>query len=448
MAKPPAYPRARSSWTSKLVLFALVGVVTWVIVLGLGERTPHATSASTATAAVRLSPPPGRSAESLEQEIVAERFLQEALGLAPASLAAVRANLHVAVESSGPECRVTLSYTGREPATTLPVVNRLAEHLASVVRASAASLAPTSTGSSAVEAAQTQRRAAEVELDRFLAQYFAQLQQRAERLAQPVASTPLPSHITAEPAAAPTSETLVENPQWVELNNRIAQLEQDRAEMLQSRTAEHPGVRDLELQLTRLNQQLAGLARQIPASQIPAKQLPTGGTPPREPVAPPPASPAFDPHPLVAEDRAAAAHYLQLRQGVEQAEALVRQAIAAEPQRPQTAPAQPQVELASRCESLGPSSGDRLLWVALAAAVAMAAGVGMLSLGLADPPLGTVAEVEAALPLPVLGVIGVSATAARPVSSQFTRPLLLLLLLSGLALVLACIGVLAVSLRG
>ena len=65
-----------------------------------------------------------------------------------ASLAAVRANLHVAVESSGPECRVTLSYTGREPATTLPVVNRLAEHLASVVRASAASLAPTSTGSS------------------------------------------------------------------------------------------------------------------------------------------------------------------------------------------------------------------------------------------------------------------------------------------------------------
>ena len=65
------------------------------------------------------------------------------------------------------------------------------------------------------------------------------------------------------------------------------------------------------------------------------------------------------------------------------------------------------MELASRCESLGPSSGDRLLWVALAAAVAMAAGVGMLSLGLADPPLGTVAEVEAALPLPVLGVIGV-----------------------------------------
>ena len=81
-------------------------------------------------------------------------------------------------------------------------------------------------------------------------------------------------------------------------------------------------------------------------------------------------------------------------------------------------------------------------------AVAMAAGVGRLALGLADPPLGTVAVVEAALALPVLGVIGVSATAARPVSSQFTRPLLLLLLLSGLALVLACIGVLAVSLRG
>lgn len=444
MAKLHCYstaPRGPSS-RGRLAVVALVGLLTGAAVWGLGQRELPSGETFRATAAVSIPDQAGLSAETIQRTVLADSFLQDAWGTSAATL---RPNLRVDSQQlpSG-QWRTALTCTASDRDQTLQHANRLAEHLASVVRANAPSIATTPSGSTEIEAAQAERQAARAQLDRFVAEHFARLQQRAQRLEQAVTSTPLPNSVTAEPPRS-TDASLVENPQWVEVNNRIAQMEQDRAGLLQTRTPEHPSVRDLESELARLNQQLQALARRIPASELPAGQRPM-----REAVVPPPvaAAPPIDLQPIAQDDRAAAAHYDQLRQIDQRAEEHVQQV--AEAQRQSLPPAGPSlalVEPAQRCEPMpGSPAGRPLLLVALVAAVAMASGVGMMTLGLAEPPLLTVADAQAALPVPVVGVVSVSgaeALAARR-SPRLAR---VAWLGSGLLVIVACGGLLATYFR-
>ena len=57
---------------------------------------------------------------------------------------------------------------------------------------------------------------------------------------------------------------MVDNPEWVELDRQLGELQRRHDDLLKDRTPLHPAVQDLALRIEELQRQMANMPRQIP----------------------------------------------------------------------------------------------------------------------------------------------------------------------------------------
>jgi hypothetical protein len=296
----------------------------------------------------------------------------------------------------------------------------------------------------------------------------------------------------------PPRTKTADNPAWVDVSRQIDDLENQRAGLLKERTPLHPEIRQIEGRIADLQARLASIPRQIPGhvadsepelpappdqpiiSPLPPRLEQDRGDavqegdrapwPPAAPTAevfreaaptnlPPAGRPTQSPRPdlkgpdlkeIAGQHVEAAETFAGYRHAVDQAEIECSRLDAAERRAWEDQFHTPQidVELAGRCEdAAGPRSGTQLPLVALVAGLAAAVSMGLISMVAGgEPPLTSAAEVQAALPVPVVGRIvgprGANPSCAVRRSSPGQHPWTLL----SLAILLTiCIGALAVA---
>ena len=204
---------------------------------------------------------------------------------------------------------------------------------------------------------------------------------------------------------APPQPTTIENPRWTEIRRHLADLEERRRVLLFERTPLHPSVQETEMRIADARREIAS----IPPRRSRRSRLP------RAP-APPSASPPDD-GPAAAEVQAAQQAAAQLQEDLRQAQAIERAAqtargeelhvdlLAAEPFSPPPAPSRDTAPILGK---------------ALVTATTSVVGLGMISFGAAlEPALSSIAELQALLLAPVVGVI----PAAHPGRRRAVSPL-------------------------
>ncbi len=223
----------------------------------------------------------------------------------------------------------------------------------------------------------------------------------------------------------------VDNPRRVEVSEQLAQLRRRREELLVDRTPVHPLVESIQQRIAETEQLLHSIAQTVPSEQ------PQMTIAPERPM-------VVEPAPE--EEVATAREFQKLKRAVAETSHALEVAARAEREllaRPRQMPAI-WVEPARVTKlSQKPSPRRGLALLALAAGLAMASGVGMISTAAGmSCPLSSVAEVRDALPVPVVGSI-------QPVDSQQSgppakshRPLVrVTAIVAGLVLVVGCIVV-------
>jgi hypothetical protein len=194
-----------------------------------------------------------------------------------------------------------------------------------------------------------------------------------------------------------TQPSMIDNPQWLGAQQKLANLRCRRDQLLAQRTRLHPAVVEIEGRIAEAEQQLAAIPQTISGTSA-------------GPAAPAP-SPA---ELLAAKNKEQAQQDLNALTAAAEASRLAfEQAQCAERQLVQAAPAEPNLVVryaqgAQRDIAPLADNWQRLLWTALAAGVLMAFGVGLLSLAAGiEPPLASLADVLACLDAPILGVVPV-----------------------------------------
>ena len=183
--------------------------------------------------------------------------------------------------------------------------------------------------------------------------------------------------------AAPPSRRTIDNPRWTEICRRLAELEERKKVLLAERTPLHPSVQEIENLIT-------GVCRQM--ASIPPKIV-------QEPSStPPPIASPVDAS-LPGEVEAARQAAEKSKRELEQAQTLERAALAA-------CRGELQVEIVPAAPlPPPPDMGKAILGMALATAATSVIGLGMISFGAAmEPVISSVADLQALLPVPVLGV--------------------------------------------
>jgi len=199
---------------------------------------------------------------------------------------------------------------------------------------------------------------------------------------------------------APPPPTMVENPLWTKMCHRLADLEEHKRALLLECTPLHPSVQEIELRIADVQREMASIPPKIaqePPVVLPASILPPDGPDPAE----------------VEAAREAVEH---AKQDWQQAHAMERAAdrarneelkvdlLAAEPLPALPAP---------------PHANAVMLGKALVIAATSIVGLGMISLGASlEPAVSSIAEVQALVPAPVVGVI----PAAYPGRRRATSP--------------------------
>jgi hypothetical protein len=198
-----------------------------------------------------------------------------------------------------------------------------------------------------------------------------------------------PTHVTA----------MLENPDWIEQNREVEQLKRQRRDLLADRTPLHPEVQVVESQIARAERELATIPRQVAGAAAPAGQIDN----PPPPAANPPPTQVVSLPPVV---ETLHARQRQLQAAGEEVERLAAQ----ERQASEAALRLPQIgtRLAIGPENVAGPNRPAAQWPlgALLAALAAAAGVGMISHGASiDLPLRSAADVKASLPIPVVALV-------------------------------------------
>jgi hypothetical protein len=191
--------------------------------------------------------------------------------------------------------------------------------------------------------------------------------------------------------------TMIENPRWADLNQRVSDLERRREQLLQDRTPQHPAVLELTSRLKDAQEQLAAVPRQIPG---------------REPKAADAENPPALVPPRVDEATAAKNQRVldELNAAVEKSGLALRHAerlqqLAAEQQH-----AGPQLVIENAKTVRNAPQVDygwrRLLWTTFATSLLMAFGVGSVAAGARiEPPVASVEEVTSVLGKSVIGTM-------------------------------------------
>ncbi|MHB1034699.1 MAG: GumC domain-containing protein [Pirellulales bacterium] len=390
-----------------------------------------------AAAAPSENAQPGRQplagdAEAIRQEVLAEANLRRAIaemkldsGTQPSELAArFREDLCVEVSDASNQGtrRLTIASTGDNAEQAATLVNLLAQYYVGGRNRSAETASNRAEGDyraarQAAEMARRDRAKAETELDAFLDLHFAELTAAPSAdFSRPPApegnpretSAPLPASgpaLTATSVAPPLGRT-----QANEVKAKLDALIARRAELLVRMTPEHPEVQDLEAKIAELQQELATMGPygkpSGPAESSPSKD-----------IAAPSRVDAVPAEPALAAQHAEARRLYQTRKEVrDQAEEsydrLARaERVAWENRVVRSKPDLRVVEFART--PTRPDRPTRMLVTALAVVLAVFAGAGMaFAAGRGEATFASLAEVEAALQVPVVGVI--SGTSNRP----------------------------------
>jgi len=207
--------------------------------------------------------------------------------------------------------------------------------------------------------------------------------------------------------------TVIENPEWLKLNARLENLQQEYNRLLVDRTPLHPVVQQIAERLADVKQQLESIPRLISGEtpRLAESHAPTEQTAPIQKVAEADRSvlPAI---PTKLAEWTTLVE--QSRRALVEAEA-AEQALLAQRQ----AGPQFHVEYAKAIEIPPPPDHgrQRLLWTTFFSAALMAFGVGMVSIGSGiEPVLGSAEELQAAANAPVVGVVPLSKSSMNPIA--------------------------------
>lgn len=347
-------------------------------------------------------------------------------------VAQVRQNLRVraAETSTAGELGVAVTYADRVPEYAARLVNALAQDYAEHCRTQWRQR----TQHAYLEAREGSERAyrewiaAKTRLDAFLELHAVERTPADEN----------PGQTKQEPQ--PPGPPLIDNPEWIELHNQLAELQRQREELLVDRTLAHPEVQENGIQIAALQQQMAATPRRVRGS--PAEE-PDPTTPPdRRPGVQRPLEPERRSGPTGREgaDAETAQQLAVLEEAVgrtarqhEQASEIERRAWRQYQHLPQI-----EVQLASSVGRLTPQAPRMaLVWLALAAGLAAVAGLGMISTAVAmEPTLATLAQAQRVLPVPIVGTIPETDPASRPgATRRWQRLVRLGMILGGLGLI-------------
>ncbi len=195
--------------------------------------------------------------------------------------------------------------------------------------------------------------------------------------------------------AKPHTQTsaMADNPQWIDLNLQLSELEQRRERLLLDRTALHPSVIDLTSQIDDLKGQMAAIPQKIQLNEKPADTMSPQTVE---------TTPADDAHAKQDHEKV-----LALTAAVEKARKSLAaaQTAAHALQEQQVAPRYAVVDAkAERITPMQPSDRRQLLWTTLVAGVLMAFGVGSISTGITiEPVAANAAQVQADAHMTVIG---------------------------------------------
>jgi hypothetical protein len=477
------------SWKAHKRFYAAVAVMTALLIYLWGwNKAQQADLASeyTATAAVchpsgsadatvggGVAASAGLDFSALQLHIRDAENLQHAILAADASLAALpppqrEATLRQAIDelrqtlqvstsavATPREVRVEMQCSGRDPAFVVALVNTLANQYAQDCRAQWKQRTQEAyqAACDASQAAHRQLTDAKNRLTKLVVQagtatgapYTDNL--NADKLpleaqqATGKAELPADSSLAAQ-KTSPSEPATADNPDWVELNRQLGELEQHRTELLVTRTPLHPAVVETETRIGERKRQLAQTPRTIPAGSThtaTAAERPAN-LPPRNAVPAVPAEQRGAENAQQSAELAAALH--QLRGEVNRAEdaqfatdQVERQALEACHQTLRL-----EIQSAAPADRHAPGPGLRVLLTAMTAALTTLGGVVMVAAGVGmEPKLATLEEVELLLPVPVIGTIFGSGNEShrQPKRQWLTR---LALIAAGVTLVAGCLS--------
>lgn len=263
------------------------------------------------------------------------------------------------------------------------------------------------------------------------------------------AAAPSPRVADQFAGEARLSNRTIENPAWTDLNQQLLRQRKMRFDLLQGTVQTHPRIRSLDDRIAELEQRLAITPRKIPELAV-VRPLPDidaaveDARSTREPTT----SQAGAAGRLARRQWAATLReYSSCQEAVRLAAGEYDRLVMLERRQwerkallpgVQVHPAEMPEEVARAAHA---GSSPRAVLLALASALAMAAGVAMISSGMeSDPALCNAQEVESMLPAPLLGGIpSKSPFASRPPTRAASG---MTLLFYGMVLVMVCFGVL------
>jgi len=230
-----------------------------------------------------------------------------------------------------------------------------------------------------------------------LAAYCRQLEEAAQAAAKAQARNKTPAILRP---------TMIDNPQWSDLNNQLTILQRRRDELLIDRTPLHPAVQDVSARIASINEQMVDVPRRISASQdgpvnvagLPIKsELPEANSSPEEQSA----------RSLTAQDQD---KLDQLTAVVEQTRRDYAEAELAEKLALQAQQAGPRLSIeATQIVEIPPQPDfgwRRLMATTFATALLMALGFGSFATGTAiELPVMNTAQLKTDIDKPILGNI-------------------------------------------
>jgi hypothetical protein len=473
---PKLIVRPRGSWRAHKTFYAFVAVMTAIMVYQWGwnkTRRSVPTDNYTATASVwhqsesSGGSPGGAEAGAgvdfvaIQQHIADTENVRRAILAADGSLSAlppqdrqavvrltveeVCRNLHVSCNPTAAPRGVRIGFqcTAHDPAFVVALVNVFAGQYAQDCRTEWKA-GTQEAYQAACEASQRARRnssGAKERLENLLAQIAERERQNTEaaEAAEAVKPTESPSPSTKP---APQEPVAIDNPDWVNLSEELTELEQNRAALLVTRTPLHPAVIDVEDRIGEAKRRLAAMSPTIaaPSSNVTSK---AGATQPPQTAASP-KLPAKRPVPIDPEEQAKLAATLHKLRGEmyraeeaqEAAQQAERQAMAACQQ-----PLRLEIDLANPIEPAMPLPGLRVVLAAMTSALTVLGGLMMVVAGVVmEPRLGTVEEVEAMLPVPVVGTLPAGGS-RLPGGADRQRLVRAALVGAGMILIATCLGI-------
>jgi hypothetical protein len=263
---------------------------------------------------------------------------------------------------------------------------------------------------------------------------------RLEAFRRQMAEEAAKQQVAVQRRAKPLPPPMIDNPQWLNLERQLAELQRRYDALLVERTPQHPLVVDLTGRMAGIQEKLAATPRRVLCGHAELPSLPDSS-----PAVETPTTDAEggdrDGDRIVKENQE---RLTELTAAVEQTRQASEAAKLVEKNALQTLQAGPNyaVEPAQVVERLPqPDYGwRRLVWTTLFSGVLMALGVGVVAAGAnVEPPVTSIAELKADLDVPIVGPIPADDPVANPAATSRRRSSVRRTMIGiGLVLIMAC----------